>query len=132
MSFQVMHALGVSIPCDLVDRKAINEALDIVRLAQDRNVQILYPKDFWCQKKCDPKQLQVFPSHGILDGTLFFKLIRGCVLRHYFCSANKVNPKCDFYLDWVPVDLGPASLDEIGSTLTNCKVLQLVYFLNMY
>nr|XP_007151659.1 hypothetical protein PHAVU_004G065300g [Phaseolus vulgaris]ESW23653.1 hypothetical protein PHAVU_004G065300g [Phaseolus vulgaris] len=90
MSFQVMHALGVSIPCDLVDRKAINEALDIVRLAQDRNVQILYPKDFWCQKKCDPKQLQVFPSHGILD-------------------------------DWVPVDLGPASLDEIGSTLTNCK-----------
>ncbi|CAJ1947443.1 unnamed protein product [Sphenostylis stenocarpa] len=37
MSFQVMHALGVSIPCNLVDHKALNEALDIVRLAQDRN-----------------------------------------------------------------------------------------------
>ncbi|WVZ14923.1 hypothetical protein V8G54_012489 [Vigna mungo] len=90
MSFQVMHALGVSIPCDLVDRQAVNEALDIVRLAQDRNVQLLYPKDFWCQKKSDPKQLQLFPSHGILD-------------------------------DWVPVDLGPASLDEIDYTLTTCK-----------
>jgi len=95
MSFQIMHALGVSIPCDLVDGQAVNEALDIVRLAQDKNVQILYPKDFWCQKKCNPKQLQVFPSHGILDGALFFKLIRDCVVllrysfRYYFCSANK-------------------------------------------
>ncbi|XP_057445565.1 uncharacterized protein LOC130737738 isoform X2 [Lotus japonicus] len=68
MSFQVMHALGVSVPLDLVDQKGIDEALDIVRLAKDRNVQILYPKDFWCRSKCDPKQLQVFPSHGILNG----------------------------------------------------------------
>ncbi|KOM56124.1 hypothetical protein LR48_Vigan10g201600 [Vigna angularis] len=74
MSFQVMHALGVSIPCDLVDHQAVNEALDIVRLAQDRNVQLLYPKDFWCQKKSDPKQLQLFPSHGILDGNGLFLL----------------------------------------------------------
>ncbi|XP_028197887.1 uncharacterized protein LOC114382571 isoform X4 [Glycine soja] len=90
MSFQVMHALGVSVPRNLVDHKAFNEALDIVRLARDRNVQILYPKDFWCRKKCDPTQLQVFPSHEISDG-------------------------------WVPVDLGPASLEEICSMLTNCK-----------
>lgn len=68
MSFQVMHALGVSVPRNLVDHKAFNEALDTVRLTRDRNMQILYPKDFWCRKKCDPKQLQVFPSHGILDG----------------------------------------------------------------
>ncbi|KAK7271793.1 hypothetical protein RJT34_27986 [Clitoria ternatea] len=90
MSFQVMHALGVSVPRNLLDQKALNEALDIVRLAQDRNVQILYPKDFWCRSKCNPKQLQVFPSHGILDG-------------------------------WVPVDLGPVSLNEVSSMLTNCK-----------
>ena len=72
MSFQVMHALGVSVPLNFLDHKSFNEAQDIVRLAQDRNVQILYPKDFWCRNKCDPKQLQVFPSHGILDGELFF------------------------------------------------------------
>uniref|UniRef100_A0A0R0ESX6 Phosphoglycerate kinase n=1 Tax=Glycine max TaxID=3847 RepID=A0A0R0ESX6_SOYBN len=91
MPFQVMHALGVSVPRNLVDHKAFNEALDTVRLTRDRNMQILYPKDFWCRKKCDPKQLQVFPSHGILD-------------------VNKV-----------PVDLGPVSLDEICSMLANCK-----------
>ncbi|XP_027357972.1 uncharacterized protein LOC113867126 isoform X3 [Abrus precatorius] len=90
MSFQIMHALGVSVPRNLVDHKVFNEALDIVRLARDRNVQILYPKDFWCRNKCDPMRLQVFPSHGILDG-------------------------------WVPVDLGPVSLDEMGSMLRNCK-----------
>lgn len=80
MSFQVMHALGVSVPIELVDHKALNEALDIVRLAQDRNVQILYPKDFWCRNKYDPKQMHVFPSHGILDGELFFKLKNLAVL----------------------------------------------------
>ncbi|KAL1338493.1 hypothetical protein HN51_033123 [Arachis hypogaea] len=90
MAFQVMHALGVSVPQNLVDHKSFNKALDIVRLAQDKNIEILYPKDFWCRNKCDPKQLQVFPSHGILDV-------------------------------WVPVDLGPASLDEVCSSLANCK-----------
>ncbi|PNY11292.1 phosphoglycerate kinase, partial [Trifolium pratense] len=86
MSFQIMNALGVPVPIDLVDRKAFSEALDIVRRARDNNVQILYPKDFWCRNKNDPKQLHVFPSHGLLDG-------------------------------WVPIDLGPVSLDEIGNLL---------------
>ncbi|KAK7266802.1 hypothetical protein RIF29_19458 [Crotalaria pallida] len=90
MSFQVMDALGVSVPLYLVDHKSCNEALDIVRLARDSNTQILYPKDFLCRSKHNPRQLQLFPSHGISDG-------------------------------WVPVDLGPASLDEINSLLTNCK-----------
>ncbi|XP_054802747.1 phosphoglycerate kinase, cytosolic-like isoform X2 [Prosopis cineraria] len=90
MSFQIMHALGVSVPLGLVDLKACDEALHIVQLAQDRNMQILYPKDFWCRNKSNPKQLQAFPSHSILDG-------------------------------WVPVDLGPASLDEIGSLLGTSK-----------
>ncbi|CAI8594100.1 unnamed protein product [Vicia faba] len=90
MSFQIMHALGVHVPIDFVDHKALREALDILRLACDNNVKILYPKDFWCMNKYDPKQLHVFPSHGILDG-------------------------------WVPIDLGPITLDEIGSFLTDCK-----------
>lgn len=86
MSFQVMHALGVSVPLDLVDQKGIDEALDIVRLAKDRNVQILYPKDFWCRSKCDPKQLQVFPSHGILNGELLIanRLCYSDIARHDF------------------------------------------------
>ncbi|KAI9122332.1 hypothetical protein K1719_007021 [Acacia pycnantha] len=90
MSFQIMHALGVSVPLDLVEPKTCNEALHIIQLAQDRNMQILYPKDFWCRNESNPKQLQAFPSHSILNG-------------------------------WVPVDLGPASLDEIGSLLGTSK-----------
>jgi phosphoglycerate kinase len=74
-----MHALGVLVPIDLVDRMAFSEALDIVRLARDNNVQILYPKDFWCRNKNDPKQLHVFPSHGLLDGEIFFNLINAVV-----------------------------------------------------
>ncbi|XP_058751235.1 phosphoglycerate kinase, cytosolic-like [Vicia villosa] len=90
MSFQIMHALGVQVPVDFVDHKALKEALDILKLARDNNVKILYPKDFWCRNKNDPKQSHVFPSLGILDG-------------------------------WVPIDLGPITLDEIGSFLTDCK-----------
>ncbi|XP_028775192.1 uncharacterized protein LOC114732066 isoform X2 [Neltuma alba] len=90
ISFQIMHALGVSVPLDLVELKACNEALHIVQLARERNMQILCPKDFSCRNESNPKQLQVFPAHSILDG-------------------------------WVPVDLGPASLDEIGSLLGTSK-----------
>lgn len=75
MSFQIMQAVGVSVPIELVDRKAFSEALDIVRLARNNGVQISYPKDFWCRNKYDPKQLHVFPSHGLLDGEIFFKLL---------------------------------------------------------
>jgi phosphoglycerate kinase len=80
MSFQIMHALGVPVPIDLVDRKAFSEAQDIVKLARDNNVTILYPKDFWCRNQIDPKQLHVFPSQGLLDGEIFFKFINEVIL----------------------------------------------------
>ncbi|KAI9113781.1 hypothetical protein K1719_015032 [Acacia pycnantha] len=38
ISFQIMHEFGVSVPLDLVELKACNEALHIVHLAQDRNM----------------------------------------------------------------------------------------------
>ncbi|XP_041024086.1 phosphoglycerate kinase-like [Juglans microcarpa x Juglans regia] len=90
MSFQIMHALGLSVPLDFVEYGALNEVLDIAQIAYNRNTQILYPKDFWCKNDCFPGKLELFPSDGILDG-------------------------------WVPVDLGPVSLDEINSLLTKCK-----------
>ncbi|XP_030926847.1 uncharacterized protein LOC115953360 isoform X3 [Quercus lobata] len=90
MSFQIMHALGVSVPLNFVEHGALREALDIVWFAQNRDIQILYPKDFWCKNDCLPGKLELFPAHSILDG-------------------------------WVPVDLGPMSLGEINSLLTECK-----------
>ncbi|KAL5538226.1 hypothetical protein UlMin_045437 [Ulmus minor] len=90
MSFQIMHALGLSVPLSLVDHGAVKEAFDIVQFAQRKNVQITYPKDFLCENDRFPGKFQLFPSHGIMEG-------------------------------WVPVDIGPVSLDEIQSLLTKCK-----------
>lgn len=43
-----------------------------------------------------------------------------------FLSITKENDfKFDSFLGWVPVDLGPTSLDEIGSLLGTSKVLGL-------
>ena len=72
MSFQIMHALGVSVPLNFVEHGALREALDIVRFAQNRDIQILYPKDFWCKNDCLPGKLELFPAHSILDGEIAF------------------------------------------------------------
>lgn len=90
MAFQIMRALGVSVPLDLVELKACNEALHIVQLAEDRNVRILYPKDFWCRNESNPEQLQTFPSHSIVDGELFqvsVTLVFEIEYGHIFCNT---------------------------------------------
>ncbi|MBA0684410.1 hypothetical protein Goari_025997 [Gossypium aridum] len=91
MSFQIMRALGHSIPTNLVERDAYKAALDIVQFAHDKNVLMSYPKDFWCTNQHLPTELEVFPAHGV--------------------SAS-----------WLPVDLGPRSLEEIYSLVTNSKL----------
>lgn len=68
MSFQIMHALGFTIPPYLVERGAVKEAFNIVQFASSRNVQILCPKDFLCKNDCFPGKLEIFPADGILDG----------------------------------------------------------------
>ncbi|KDP29152.1 hypothetical protein JCGZ_16541 [Jatropha curcas] len=68
MSFQIMHALGYSVPSSLIEPQAHKAALDIIHFAQDRNIPILCPKDFWCVQGFAPKQMEVFPAHDILKG----------------------------------------------------------------
>ncbi|XP_050382755.1 phosphoglycerate kinase, cytosolic-like [Argentina anserina] len=68
MAFQIMHALWLSVPLNLVEHGALKEASDIVHFAHNRNVQIVYPKDFWCKNSRHSKQLEVFPGHAIPDG----------------------------------------------------------------
>ncbi|GAV90593.1 PGK domain-containing protein/Methyltransf_4 domain-containing protein [Cephalotus follicularis] len=87
MAFHIMHALGLSVPSSLGEHMACKAATDFIQFARDRNTSILYPKDFWC---VNAVELEIFPSHGILDG-------------------------------WVPVDLGPRSLDDINSLITKCE-----------
>lgn len=90
MSFQIIHVLGHPVPANLVEPDAHKAALDIVQFAHDKNVIISYPKDFLCLNQHLPKQLEVFPAHGVSEG-------------------------------WLPIDLGPRSLDEINSLVTSSK-----------
>lgn len=84
MSFQIMHALGVSVPLNFVEHGALKEALDIVQFAHNRDIQILYPKDFWCKNDCLPGKLKLFPAHSILDGEIAFNSAWNIKLCIYF------------------------------------------------
>ncbi|XP_043815418.1 phosphoglycerate kinase isoform X2 [Manihot esculenta] len=68
MSFQILHALGYSVPSSLIEPKAHKAAEDIIHFAHDRNIPILYPKDFWCVNDHRPNQMEVLPAHGIMHG----------------------------------------------------------------
>ena len=72
MAFQIMHALRLPVPLNLLEHGALKEALDIVEFAHNKSLQILYPKDFWCKNSRHPKQLEVFPGHAIPNGETAF------------------------------------------------------------
>lgn len=68
MSFQIMHALGLSIPLNLLEGGSAKEALELIKVAKARNASILCPKDFWCMRNNLQTQLKVLPFHGISEG----------------------------------------------------------------
>ncbi|XP_044473026.1 phosphoglycerate kinase-like isoform X2 [Mangifera indica] len=68
MAFQIMHALGLPVTSDLVEKEAYKAALDLIQFAHEKNISILYPKDFWCMNDHLPKQLEIFPAQSIVDG----------------------------------------------------------------
>lgn len=68
MSFQIMHALGLSVPSSLVEKDAHKAALDLIQFAHHKNINIIYPKDFWCINSHLPNHLEMFPAHFIPDG----------------------------------------------------------------
>ncbi|KAI3417236.1 Phosphoglycerate kinase [Psidium guajava] len=90
MSFQIMHVLGLLVALNQLELGATKEASELVQIAQDRNIAILYPKDFWCLSEEVPNQLELFPAHAISKG-------------------------------WIPVDIGPRTLDEIKALLKKSK-----------
>ncbi|KAM0949677.1 putative phosphoglycerate kinase, tRNA (guanine-N-7) methyltransferase, Trmb type [Dioscorea sansibarensis] len=68
LAFQIMHALGLRVPSCFLEHNTVGEALKLIHLAQDRNIPIYFPNDFWCVKDCNPELLEVFPSNAILPG----------------------------------------------------------------
>ncbi|PWA42220.1 phosphoglycerate kinase [Artemisia annua] len=89
MAFQIMHALGLPVPKNLVEAGAFKEAIKIIKLANSRNIPILLPKDFWCMND-HLKKRELVPAHCILEGSS-------------------------------PFALGPSSLEEITTLLSNSK-----------
>ncbi|CAK9140791.1 unnamed protein product [Ilex paraguariensis] len=68
MAFQIMHALGLPVPAKLVELGALEEALNIIQIANSRSMPILFPKDFWCINNHLPAQLEIFPANCMSDG----------------------------------------------------------------
>ncbi|GFQ03291.1 tRNA (guanine-n(7)-)-methyltransferase [Phtheirospermum japonicum] len=68
MAFQILHALGVTVPLKLVDLGALKEAVSIVESAKSRNIPLVLPKDVWCIKDHIPEQMEIFSVHSIPEG----------------------------------------------------------------
>lgn len=72
MAFQIMHSLGLHVPLNLLEGGALKEASNIVQLARNRKIPILYPKDFLCMTDDFLKKMEIVPACGILDGEFAF------------------------------------------------------------
>lgn len=70
LSFQIMHALGMSVPMNLIEDDAVDEAFDLIQLAKKRGIDIIFPDDFRCVNDQYPEAMDVFSSNGIQPGTL--------------------------------------------------------------
>lgn len=68
MAFQIMHALGYPVSSSFVEHGAVRDVSNIINLAQNRNIPILFPNDFWCINDFLPELCDLFPSSGILTG----------------------------------------------------------------
>ncbi|KAK6943852.1 tRNA (guanine-N-7) methyltransferase, Trmb type [Dillenia turbinata] len=68
MAYQIMHACGLPVPPNLVEHAALKEASNLLQLARERGVPLLYPKDFLCISGRFPNQSRSFPAHEVLEG----------------------------------------------------------------
>nr|XP_029117235.1 uncharacterized protein LOC105033802 isoform X2 [Elaeis guineensis] len=68
LAFQIMNALGLSVPGCFVEQDAVGEALKLIQHAHRRKISIYFPNDFWCFNNSKQDLREIFPSGGILTG----------------------------------------------------------------
>ena len=70
LSFQIMHALGMSVPMTLMEDDVVDEAVDLIHLVKKRSAHIILPDDFLCINDKNPEVIDVFPRDKIQPGIL--------------------------------------------------------------
>ncbi|MQM05287.1 hypothetical protein Taro_038087 [Colocasia esculenta] len=120
MAFQVMHALGMTVPMNLVEYDAVGQVLELIQLATNRNVKIFLPDDFWCMDNKHPGMMDIFPSDRILPDCI---KVQFSGLQEEWENIMWI---CPYDRSWTPIDLGPVSLENISSRLSKCKKVLVV------
>ncbi|KAK9733360.1 hypothetical protein RND81_04G062400 [Saponaria officinalis] len=68
MAFQILHAMGLPVPLNLIKEQGAKEALELVKIAERRSIPILLPKDFCCKHIHLPIPMKTFSAEDILEG----------------------------------------------------------------
>lgn len=111
IAFQIMHALGFSVPRKLLEVGAFKEAIEIIQIANSRNIPILFPKDFWCLND-HFKNPKVLPSHCIPEGWTPFGLGPNSLeeITNLLSKSKKIV--------WIgPVKFGMSNQDSYGTSI---------------
>ncbi|XP_009792555.1 uncharacterized protein LOC107791283 isoform X3 [Nicotiana tabacum] len=67
-AFQIMHAFGLAVPMELVEKESLEAAHMLIEASKARGVQIVLPKDFWCLNDHYPLQMKICTANHIMDG----------------------------------------------------------------
>ncbi|XP_065009895.1 uncharacterized protein LOC135639844 isoform X2 [Musa acuminata AAA Group] len=68
LAFQIMNGFGLSVPTHLVEHDAVKEALELIKLTQQRKIPIYFQKDFVCVKVGKPELVEIYAYNEILAG----------------------------------------------------------------
>ncbi|CAD5166253.1 unnamed protein product [Musa acuminata subsp. malaccensis] len=63
-----MNGFGLSVPTHLVEHDAVKEALELIKLTQQRKIPIYFQKDFVCVKVGKPELVEIYAYNEILAG----------------------------------------------------------------
>ncbi|CAL9078279.1 unnamed protein product [Musa acuminata var. zebrina] len=66
LAFQIMNGFGLSVPTHLVEHDAVKQALELIKLTQQRKIPIYFQKDFVCVKVGKPELVEIYAYNEIM------------------------------------------------------------------
>ncbi|CAI9273283.1 unnamed protein product [Lactuca saligna] len=111
IAFQIMHALGFSVPNKYIEFGAFKEAIKIIKSANSRNIPIFFPKDLWCMND-HFKNPKLVSTHCIPEGWTPFGL--GPTSLEEITTLLSKSKK----IVWIgPVKFGLSNQDNYGTSI---------------